>query len=85
MGRGDQKTAKGKRARGSYGVTRKRNENKPAITSVKKEKKVAEKAPSVAKVASEKKVAAPKKEAAEKKPATKTATAKKTTTKKEEK
>jgi len=39
MGRGDKKTAKGKRAMGSYGKTRKRKEDAPVII-VKKEKKV---------------------------------------------
>lgn len=38
MGRGDKKTAKGKRAMGSYGKTRKRKEDAPVII-VKKEKK----------------------------------------------
>ena len=39
MGRGDKKTAKGKRAMGSYGKTRKRKEDAPVII-VKKVKKV---------------------------------------------
>ena len=40
MGKGDKKTAKGKRAMGSYGITRKRKEEKVVIVpKVKKEKK----------------------------------------------
>jgi len=39
MGKGDKKTTKGKRARGSYGKTRKRKESAP-IVKVKKEKPV---------------------------------------------
>jgi ribosomal small subunit protein bTHX len=38
MGKGDKKTAKGKRAMGSYGKTRKRKEDAPIVV-VKKEKK----------------------------------------------
>jgi len=38
MGKGDKKTARGKRTMGSYGVTRKRKEEKVVI--VPKEKKV---------------------------------------------
>jgi ribosomal small subunit protein bTHX len=42
MGKGDKKTAKGKRTMGSYGVTRKRKEEKVVIVpKVKKVKKVA--------------------------------------------
>jgi 30S ribosomal protein S31 len=45
MGKGDKKTAKGKRTMGSYGVTRKRKEEKvvivPKVKKVKKVKKVA--------------------------------------------
>jgi len=68
MGKGDKKTAKGKRAMGSYGKTRKRKEDAP-ISVVKKEKKEKPaKAEPKAKAA-----------AATKKPA-----AKKTTTKKSE-
>ena len=37
MGRGDKKTAKGKRAMGSYGISRKRNEEKVVVIA-KKEK-----------------------------------------------
>jgi ribosomal small subunit protein bTHX len=41
MGKGDKKTAKGKRSMGSYGNTRKRKENKPVVIAAKpkKEKK----------------------------------------------
>jgi len=63
MGKGDKKTTKGKRAMGSYGITRKRKEEKvmPAPKS-KKEKSTKEAKPK----------AAAKKPAA-KKPTTKTA------------
>ena len=39
MGKGDIKTAKGKRAAGSYGVSRKRKKSKPVIESTPKVKK----------------------------------------------
>lgn len=40
MGKGDKKTAKGKRTMGSYGNSRKRKTDKPVIiVKVKKEKK----------------------------------------------
>ena len=35
MGRGDKKTAKGKRAMGSYGISRKRNEEKVVVIAKK--------------------------------------------------
>lgn len=71
MGKGDIKTKKGKRFAGSYGVSRKRKENK-AVIEPKPKKKAAKKA-------------APKAKATTKKAATKkTTTAKKTTTKKAE-
>lgn len=80
MGRGDQKSAKGKRARGSYGITRPRKSDSPAVTTTaKKVKKVAaEKAEPVKKPTAAKKPAAEKKPAAAKKPAAekKTTTAK---------
>ena len=66
MGRGDKKTAKGKRAMGSYGISRKRNEEKVVVIA-KKEKPV--------------KVTKPVAVKAEKKVAT-SAAPKKTTTKK---
>lgn len=52
MGKGDKKTAKGKRAMGSYGVTRKRKEDKVII--VPKEKKVKKAASEDAKPAAKK-------------------------------
>ena len=43
MGRGDKKTAKGKRAMGSYGNSRKKKDSKPSVAPVaKKEKSTAE-------------------------------------------
>jgi ribosomal small subunit protein bTHX len=62
MGRGDKKTAKGKRAMGSYGISRKRNDEKKIEVTVKKEKPVKE--TKSAEVKTEKKAAskaAPKK------------------------
>ena len=73
MGRGDKKTAKGKRAMGSYGKTRKRKEDAPVII-VKKEKKAKP-------VKAEPKAKAT---TAAKKPDAKKPAAKKTTTKKSE-
>lgn len=81
MGRGDKKTAKGKRAMGSYGNTRKRKTTATVIPSVKKATAKAE-APAEKKTVA-KKAAAPK-VAAEKKPAVKKATTAKKTTKKSE-
>lgn len=86
MGKGDKKTAKGKRARGSYGITRKRNSDStataaPAKPKVKKATPAAEKK-EVVKKAPVKKEVAPKKEAAPKKESTKTAAAKKPAAKK---
>ena len=68
MGKGDKKSTKGKRARGSYGKTRKRKEDAPIVVvkKVKKEKPVK---------------AEPKAKATA---ATKKPVAKKTTTKKSE-
>jgi 30S ribosomal protein S31 len=76
MGRGDKKTAKGKRAMGSYGNTRKKKTAAPIAAP--KVKKVKAEAPAEKK-ATTKKAAAPK-AAAAKKPAT----SKKTTSKKSE-
>jgi 30S ribosomal protein S31 len=73
MGRGDKKTAKGKRAMGSYGNTRKKKTAAPIAAP--KVKKVKAEAPAEKK-ATTKKAAAPK-AAAAKKPAT----SKKTTSK----
>lgn len=89
MGRGDIKTAKGKRTRGSYGNTRKRKVSptaaNPAVKKVTEKdetitaKKTVVKKAAAPKVAVEKKVAAPK-ASAQKKPAEKkTTTVKKTT------
>lgn len=64
MGKGDKKTAKGKRVMGSYGVTRKRKTDS-VVTPVAKAEKPAK----------EKKEAAPKKETVAKKPAAKKAPA----------
>lgn len=77
MGRGDKKTAKGKRAMGSYGNTRKKKTAAPIAAP--KVKKVKAEAPAEKK-ATTKKAAAPKAAAAAKK----TATSKKTTSKKSE-
>lgn len=67
MGKGDKKTAKGKRVMGSYGVTRKRKESLP--------NKPAEPKPAKAEAVKEKKTVA-------KKPAAKKPVAKKPATKK---
>ncbi|MCE2713580.1 MAG: 30S ribosomal protein THX [Cryomorphaceae bacterium] len=79
MGRGDKKTAKGKRALGSYGNSRKKKTTKPSVAPVakaEKKKETAEKKPATKKAAA--------KPAAEKKPAAKKAPAKKTTKMSEE-
>jgi 30S ribosomal protein S31 len=52
MGKGDKKTARGKRTMGSYGVTRKRKEEKVVI--VPKEKKVKKATTETAKPAAKK-------------------------------
>lgn len=85
MGRGDQKSAKGKRARGSYGITRKRKSDLPAVVVTKKVKPA--KAEAAPKAETAKKAAAPKKPAAPKKAATETkaTTVKKPAAKKAEK
>jgi 30S ribosomal protein S31 len=73
MGRGDKKTAKGKRALGSYGNSRRKKTStgiKPAVKAEVAEKPV--------------KKAAPKKTAAAKEEGTKKPAAKKTTKKKTE-
>ncbi len=76
MGRGDKKTAKGKRTIGSYGVSRPRKQaTYPATTSVTET--VEEEVKTAAKKAAAKKPAA-------KKPAAKKPAAKKETVKKEE-
>ena len=88
MGRGDKKTAKGKRALGSYGNTRQKKKTgnsimpKEEMTSKKEVKETTEKKTTAKKTTA--------KATAEKKPATKKTTTKKTTeakpakTKKEE-
>lgn len=60
MGRGDKKTAKGKRAIGSYGITRKRKTVASAspVKTEKKVKVVAEKTETVKKAAPKKEVKA---------------------------
>lgn len=73
MGKGDKKTAKGKRAQGSYGITRQRKKASTPKPTPKAEKKVVEKAEKEVKP---KKAAAPKKTAEKKE-----TTAKKTTKK----
>lgn len=90
MGKGDKKTAKGKRILGSYGVSRPKKKDMPSVVAEKSAKPKAVKEKVAAKAVAEKKEAAPKKAAvkketvakkpvAEKKPA-----AKKATTEKEE-
>ena len=93
MGKGDKKTAKGKRILGSYGVSRPKKKDKPVVVAEKSvkpkaEAKVAKKAVAEKKEVAPKKVAekketvakketAAKKPAAEKKPAAKKPAAKK--------
>ena len=77
MGKGDKKTAKGKRFMGSYGVTRPKKKKKPGVW--------VKASPNTENKASAKKATAPKttkKKAATKKTTKKKATAKKTATKK---
>jgi ribosomal small subunit protein bTHX len=73
MGKGDKKSAKGKRVMGSYGNSRKRKSSHP-IVMAKKEKAVEAK--------TDEKVKAAAKPKAEKKPVEKKATEKKTSAKK---
>lgn len=72
MGKGDKKTAKGKRVMGSYGNARRKKTSTAIKPAVKAEKEAAP-----AKKAAPKKAAAPK-AATEKKPAAKKTTKKKT-------
>jgi ribosomal small subunit protein bTHX len=73
MGKGDKKTAKGKRVMGSYGNARKRKVKKvEAVVKTKASKPKAEKAVTEKKTTT-KKAAAPKKEAAAKKSTSKQA------------
>lgn len=66
MGKGDKKTAKGKRSMGSYGNTRKRKADKPVIVASKpkkeKVKEVTAKKPAAKKPATKKSEATKKKE-----------------------
>ena len=86
MGKGDIKTTKGKRARGSYGKTRKRKESpKPIIVTKKKvsKKQVEVQSSENSEATKTTKKAAPKTtQKAASKTSAKTTTAKKTTTKK---
>lgn len=66
MGKGDKKTAKGKRAMGSYGKTRKRKEDAPIIVIKKEKKEKPVKAEPKAKAASTAKKPAAKKTTAKK-------------------
>jgi ribosomal small subunit protein bTHX len=68
MGKGDKKTAKGKRVMGSYGNTRKRKSSNTTGTAVVAKAEVAEKPK---KAAAPKKEAKPKAETAKKAPAKK--------------
>ncbi len=82
MGKGDKKTAKGKRVMGSYGNSRKRKTAKKEIIVVKKDKPVVEKKVSTKKEASPKAETAKKttaKKSADSKTTAKKAPAKKTT------
>ncbi|MFM7474078.1 MAG: 30S ribosomal protein THX [Crocinitomicaceae bacterium] len=75
MGKGDKKTAKGKRTMGSYGNSRKRKSDKPVIiVKAKKEKKV--KAAATEKKPTAKTATKPTAKTAEKKPTTKKSTKK---------
>lgn len=81
MGKGDKKTAKGKRAMGSYGNSRKRKSPTTSVAPSSKKsavEEVKEKKPAA------KKAAAPKATAEKKTAAKKPAAAKKTTKKTEE-
>lgn len=87
MGKGDKKTAKGKRAQGSYGVTRKRKSatknSQPAVKKVAKPTiEATEKEVKTPKTTAAKKATTEKK-VAEKKPAAKKTTTKKATKKEE--
>lgn len=66
MGKGDKKTAKGKRSMGSYGNTRKRKADKPVIVAKPKKEKVTQ-VKETAKKPAAKKPAAKKSEATKKK------------------
>jgi 30S ribosomal protein S31 len=66
MGKGDKKTAKGKRSMGSYGKTRKRKEDAPIIVIKKEKNEKPAKAEPKAKAASTAKKPAAKKTTAKK-------------------
>lgn len=65
MGKGDKKTAKGKRIMGSYGKTRQKKKDAPVVVTVKAEKPTKEKKEVAAKKVTAKKPST-KKAAAEK-------------------
>lgn len=81
MGKGDKKTAKGKRSQGSYGITRKRKKATNNVAPIKEKAAEKEKVKKVTSDEKPKKAAAPKK-VAEKKPVEKKATEKKPAVKK---
>jgi 30S ribosomal protein S31 len=66
MGKGDKKTAKGKRSMGSYGNTRKRKVEKPVIVASKKKKEKVSEVKETTKKPAAKKPAAKKSETAKK-------------------
>lgn len=84
MGKGDKKTAKGKRFKGSYGVSRKKKSGKKAYVPKKSTKTKKEDAPVEAPVEA-KEAPAKKKTASKKKPAKKAAPKKATAKKKPKK
>lgn len=75
MGKGDKKTARGKRIMGSYGNTRKRKKSAPVVVAKAPKANVVKDADAVEKPAAKKTAA--KKTTAAKKPAAKKTTAKK--------
>lgn len=78
MGKGDQKTTRGKRARGSYGKTRPKPSNSRSVLAAKVSNTAAkEKAAKAVKPAKDKTVKDVKAKTAAKKPAAKKAPAKK--------
>ncbi|MBL4754490.1 MAG: 30S ribosomal protein THX [Flavobacteriales bacterium] len=81
MGKGDKKTTKGKRFKGSYGVSRQKKNGKAVYVPKKTAKAKTEEAPKDATEA----VEAPAKKAAAKKPAAKKAAPKKAAAKKAKK
>jgi ribosomal small subunit protein bTHX len=67
MGKGDKKSAKGKRSMGSYGNTRKRKADKPVVVATKPKKEKVVEAKETAKKPAAKKPAAKKSESSKKK------------------